>query len=179
MLQVVFTESQRSGQTWWVFLLILAVAVFVGVRLSRMKKEGKQITLALKLVLIICGVLPCVFIFIFMCMKLNVRIDNTGVNYGFSLSDNASEKILWSNVEKAYVRQYSPIKEYGGWGMREGNHDSDRAYNVAGNMGLQLLYDKGNRILIGTQKPEEIRQLLRQLVQAGIVKDTTPIRDQH
>ncbi|MEI8280663.1 MAG: hypothetical protein WCG87_12970 [Bacteroidota bacterium] len=177
MLQVVFTESQRSGQTWWVFLLILAVAIFVGIRLSRMKKEGKKITLALKLLLITCGVLPCVFIFIFMCMKLNTRIDNTAVYYGFSLSDNASEKIPWSSVQKAYVRQYKPLAEYGGWGMREGTRDSDRAFNVAGDMGLQLQYDKGNRMLIGTQKPEEIRQLLRQLVQAGIVKDTTPIRD--
>jgi hypothetical protein len=63
-------------------------------------------------------------------------------------------------VASIEVRKYSPIKEYGGWGFRYG-FKNGKAYNISGNMGLQLILKNGDRILIGTQKPEELETYLK------------------
>jgi len=52
------------------------------------------------------------------------------------------------------VLTYSPISDYGGWGIRYGS--IGKAYNVSGNRGVQLELLNGERILIGSQKPEEL-----------------------
>jgi hypothetical protein len=65
---------------------------------------------------------------------------------------------LWEQVKRAYIRQYNPIKEYGGWGLKWSS--TNAAYNIMGNVGLQLVLQNGKKILIGTQKPEELRSFL-------------------
>lgn len=43
-----------------------------------------------------------------------------------------------------------------------------KAYNVSGNLGLQLAYDKNLNLLIGTQKAEEMDAALNKL---GFLKE--------
>jgi TATA-box binding protein (TBP) (component of TFIID and TFIIIB) len=40
-----------------------------------------------------------------------------------------------------------------------------KAYNVSGNQGVQLFFTNGKKLLIGTQKPEEITAILKQINQ--------------
>lgn len=72
----------------------------------------------------------------------------------------------WEDIESAEVRQYHPIREYGGWGWRLGLFGKGRAFNVAGNKGLQLVLRNGKRVLIGTQHPDDLRAALEQVPQA-------------
>jgi hypothetical protein len=85
----------------------------------------------------------------------------------------------WDIITKAYVRKYRPIKEYGGWGVNQGGFrfnifriqtlrfhslwSNNVAYNMSGNMGLQLELNNGKRVLIGTRKPVEVESVLRKL----------------
>ncbi len=66
------------------------------------------------------------------------------------------------DIESWQVRTYKPILEYGGWGIRFGQKGT--AYNIRGNQGLQLHLTKGKRILIGTQKQEELQRVLRSIL---------------
>ena len=59
------------------------------------------------------------------------------------------------------VRQYKPLSEYGGWGLRYGS--SGKAYNVSGNIGIQLHFKDGSTLLIGTNKKEEVEVVLKQI----------------
>jgi hypothetical protein len=52
--------------------------------------------------------------------------------------------------------------EYGGWGIRYSWNGI--AYNTKGNMGLQIVMNTGKRILIGTQKPEELAAYLKKFI---------------
>ena len=52
------------------------------------------------------------------------------------------------------MRKYSPLREFGGWGYRVG--PGGKAFNMQGNMGLQLEMMGGEKLLIGTRKPEEL-----------------------
>lgn len=61
-------------------------------------------------------------------------------------------------------RTYSPLGDYGGWGIR--GLPGNLAYNVWGKAGLQLIFQSGNRLLLGTQQPQVLRQVLAALHQA-------------
>jgi len=65
-----------------------------------------------------------------------------------------------ARVASAECREYSPLREYGGWGVRVSRR-SGRAYNASGNQGVQLVMRDGQRILIGTQLPEQLLAALR------------------
>ena len=55
--------------------------------------------------------------------------------------------------------------EYGGWGLRYGFFGKGRALNVSGNTGLQIEFNNGKRLLIGTNKPRELKEVLTKLNQ--------------
>ena len=59
-----------------------------------------------------------------------------------------------SHLLRWHAREYRALREYGGWGIRYGA--AGKAYNVSGNRGVQLEYSDGQRLLIGSQRPEEL-----------------------
>ena len=98
------------------------------------------------------------FIFV---LQLRTKIDKNGIVYQFWPVHRKEQIIKWEEVNCAYVRKYSPIFEYGGWGFRHGR--KGKAFNTSGNMGLQIEFLNGKKLLIGTQKPEEMERVLRKL----------------
>ncbi len=68
---------------------------------------------------------------------------------------------LWSrtvpltDIVTYEARQYHPLREYGGWGIRFSPHKK-RAYNMSGNRGVELKLTDGTQLLIGSQRPEEL-----------------------
>jgi len=52
------------------------------------------------------------------------------------------------------AEEYSPIKEYGGWGIK--GFASNRAYNVSGRKGVRIVLKSGDQVMIGTQMAEEL-----------------------
>lgn len=65
-------------------------------------------------------------------------------------------------MKSAYVREYNPLMEYGGWGFRSSMKGNGNAWNVSGNKGLQIEMIDGKKFMIGTQKPEELSAVLSQ-----------------
>jgi hypothetical protein len=68
-------------------------------------------------------------------------------------------RIGWEEIQRVYARTYSPILEYGGWGIRIGR--AGTAYNIRGNQGIQLELTNGKKLLIGTQQPQEFLEAVR------------------
>ena len=94
--------------------------------------------------------------------KLQTVITSEGVYVRFRPFDVKTRFFAWEDIEKAYVRKYSPLREYGGWGIR-GGWKSGIAYNISGNIGLQLVFESGRKILIGTNKAEELAEVLKKI----------------
>ena len=63
-------------------------------------------------------------------------------------------RFAFDDIASCEARTYRPLLEYGGWGIRWG--PSGRAYNVKGNRGVQLVLSSGKRLLVGSQKAEEL-----------------------
>ena len=102
-----------------------------------------------------------IVIIIFLVLKLQTKIDENGIKYKFYPFQVSYQNIVWSNISECYIRNYSPISEYGGWGVKGGfSKQTGKAYTTKGSIGLQLKLKDGKKILIGTQKKEEIKRVL-------------------
>ena len=65
------------------------------------------------------------------------------------------------------VVQYHPIRDYGGWGLRF-SRDGERIYNARGSRGVRIQLRDGSRLLIGSQRPEELARALEATHRTGI-----------
>ena len=162
-----FQETQRLKRVWiWIWLLTNLVLLGV-LRYYWHKTTNYDSSLPQLVWAIIFVPLVGVFLLLFFA-KLETVVDGEGIQYKFVPLHRSKVSISWDDIAKAYVRKYRPIFEYGGWGIRPGIFGRGRAYNVSGNMGLQLVFNNGRKLLLGTKRPEEINNVLSKLAEAGI-----------
>lgn len=159
-MKVHFTEKQRFTQ-WWIWLLFLFIIGTFGAAIvmqviyhkdfgdNPMSDIGLFIGLTLSLIALI----------FFRSLKLETIIDNQGVKVRFYPFRRKFLEIPWSLIQTAEVRKYSPMSEFGGWGVR--GIKSDRALTVSGRHGLQLVLTDGRKLLIGTLKFKELEQVIK------------------
>lgn len=159
---IAFYEIQRFNQKALI-LAVIAVALFPiaffaygyylqvvnGVQFGDkpLSNEGLIISLAISLLFAI-GML-----FLFFASKLETYITSSGLH--FRLFPFMKFKTYSFDKIKEYrIRKYRPIMEYGGWGIRIG--PAGKAFNISGDIGLQLILETGKKVLIGTQEPEKL-----------------------
>ena len=154
----VFKEEQRFTQLWLIVLLSVSVFVPIVIIIQEYTKEGATLSTAgfIKSIVLIVGSILLIFVF-----KLTTRIDEKGVHYQFFPFHFKLKTIEWKEMKKAFVRTYSPITEYGGWGLKGGwSKARGKAINVSGDIGIQLELANGKKLLIGTQKKTEAERVL-------------------
>lgn len=154
----VFKEEQRFTQLWLIVLLTFSLLVPVGLIIQEYAKQNTKMT-SNQFVFGILAILASVLlIFIF---KLTTRIDETGIHYKFFPFHWKYKLISWNNISKAYVRTYSPIGDYGGWGLKgKWFGTKGKAINISGDIGIQLELKNGKKILIGTNKKNDANSVL-------------------
>jgi len=108
---------------------------------------------------LIMGIL-CPLLFYICNLRTEVRAD--GLYFRFFPFQRSFHKISISDIKTYEVRTYRPIMEYGGWGIRYSLRYG-KAYNVSGNLGIQLVLKNGSKILFGSQKPEEFLEALKKV----------------
>lgn len=156
----VFKEEQRFTQTWLIVLMGFSLVVPLVLITREFLKENSEFTVGgfLGVVgLLIASIVPIFF------FKLITRIDEVGIHYRFFPFHFKTKRITWPEIEKAYVRIYDPIGDYGGWGLKGGflwNKSKGIAINVSGDIGIQLELKTGKKILIGTQKKQEATSVI-------------------
>jgi hypothetical protein len=69
-------------------------------------------------------------------------------------------EIPLSEIERAEAVAYSPLKDYGGWGLRHG--PAGKAYNVSGDRGVRLTLAGGHTLMTGSQRAEALAAAIRQ-----------------
>ena len=172
MSEFTFTEEQRFNKKVILPLIVLITALTVvllcwGIiqQLILGKPFGDHPVSDTSLVIttIFIFIFILVMDWLFLNIKLVTEINSNTISYRFYPFILRDRFIYWEDIENAYIRQYKPLKEYGGWGIRFGFGGKGRAFNVSGNFGLQLELKNGKKLLIGTQKPQELEALLRTL----------------
>ena len=156
MNKILFQEKQRFNR-WWLWLLLAVIGYFVFEPIYLSINENEILSLDQWMGLIILGLV----ILLFVLVKLETKIQNEGIYVKFFPVVPKFKFYPWEEISTAVVRKYSPLMEYGGWGIRFGRNG--KAYNIKGNKGLQLKFKSGNALLIGTQKAEELQKVLNEI----------------
>ncbi len=159
----VFVEEQKFTQLWLHILLIISFIVTTAVVVKEYVESNTDNNDALVELIIVFGSMVLVYLLIF-SLKLKTRIDENGFQFRFIPFHFTVRSINWNEIEKVYTRKYDAIAEYGGWGMKGGmfwRKSKGVAYNVKGDIGLQLELKNGKKILVGTQKEDEVKRVLQ------------------
>jgi hypothetical protein len=150
-----FNETQRFTQ-WWLWLILIGSWILL---MSALATEPPQTTISFFISFGLGMLLPVFF----WQMKLVTRIAEEGIYVRFTPFHFKEKFYPWDSLSACYVRTYSPLLEYGGWGIKYGFGGQGLVYNVSGKVGLQLKFKQGDPVLIGTQKGEEIKAILAEL----------------
>jgi hypothetical protein len=144
-----FKEEQRFTQwgLWLFFTLVIGDLAYTYFNGGNGKTDG-----------IIGAVITCLVFLSFLFFKLKTRINQQGIYVQFVPFHRQERFYPWERIQEISIRSYHPIREYGGWGLR--GLGSNRALNVKGKVGIQLVLTNGDRLLIGTQEGEQARKAI-------------------
>ena len=93
-----------------------------------------------------------------LCQKTLVTDRDLIVTFGAVLP-LYRKQIALPKIAEAKAVTYSPIADYGGWGIR--GWGKNIALNARGNRGVRLTLQGGSHVLVGSQRPEELAQALK------------------
>lgn len=173
MNKVLFKESQQFRQ-WWQIAGILAATVpsimlclyALFLQMVMGEQVGKSPAPNGVMIAVILGL--CMVLWVLFSLKLEVWVDRQGLHYRFFPLIQKSRLITKEEILRFEIRQYRPLLEYGGWGIRKGLWNKwGRAYIVAGNTGLQLYLNNGKKVLFGTQRPQALEYALKEMMEPG------------
>lgn len=154
--QMLYQEIQRFNQ-WWIKLLLFALNIYVFILIFNLMDNFNDNLPSIFLIIILAIVEG---LLLSINLKTQIYKDHISISF-FPFFKN--KLINFSELDKYYVRKYNPITEYGGWGFRIGVFGKGQAYNIRGNKGLQLEFKNGKKLLIGTQSPKELEEVLNSI----------------
>jgi len=175
MEKTFYREDQKikSGLAWLIMFPIFSfMNILFGIGLYQQLSLGKSwgdeplsddglilTTFLVNLVLI--GIL-----FLMLKVKMILEIRESELIYRYLPFIFREKKISREEIERFEVRQYRAIQEYGGWGFRQRRRFRNKglAYNVRGNVGLQLYLKNGKKILFGTQRKEAMNTAMQKMM---------------
>lgn len=131
-----FQEVQRFRQPWiWALLGGIALLMLV---------LGPVTWGGLAIVVVIAGLVYS--------LRLQTEVRADGVYLKMWPLHRSFRHIAWSEIERYEARQYGPIREFGGWGIRWA--PGKLAYNVSGDRGVWIERTDGSAVLVGSQHVE-------------------------
>jgi hypothetical protein len=161
-----FRETQRMTQ-WWLWLLLGSVAastwwgLFQQILLGKPFGNNPAPDWTMWLLWFFIGLLMPIG---FWMMKLivEVRLDHLYIRF----VPFATREITFSEIASCQARRYAPIREYGGWGVRGMKSMKKMAYSAKGNQGVAVELKDGRKVMIGSQKANELERALSAAIQA-------------
>lgn len=150
-----YTESQSFTQPWIYIPFVIAIVIFAIVGMVQPMPDNKTLFLGLGLPI---GMMLVMVMFL-RFIRLDTVVDSQGIHVKFRPFHIKTRTYKWSEIEHVYTREYRPIYEYGGWGIRY-TWKNGKAFNVSGKKGVQLELKNGKRIMIGSTSPEAIEPMI-------------------
>jgi hypothetical protein len=168
----VFREEQYFD--WRVYALILGIELLAGYVLVWATRNWGPVaallahrwSLEFAFGLVVTLALPLLMAFCLLQMTTEVTPSELRVWFGWVPIYRRAVAI--TSIRTFRVVQYRPILDYGGWGIRTGPN-GERVFNARGNRGVWLELSDGSRILVGSQRPEELAETIERAQRPDIV----------
>lgn len=160
--KILFSEQQHFRQIWlWLLMAAVNASTLYGAYAQIVKGKAfgnHPIGNNGLLISVLVVLLITILIFI---LRLDTQITDKSIQVRFFPFQRTFKIFSFDSIDQMLVRKYSPLKEYGGWGIRYGANG--KAYNMSGSQGIQLVFKKGDNLLIGTNQPQEVANVLESL----------------
>jgi hypothetical protein len=156
-----FREVQRFRQPWLRAALILpGLPMLYGAYRQFIlgRPWGSRPSPDALLAILIAGYV--LFVTWFLSLKLVTEVRDRELYVKFVRLFGSEERILWAQIRRVAAVTCRPARDYGGWGVRMGQ--KGMAYNVSGNRGVELELMDDRRLLIGSQRAEELAQAIEE-----------------
>ena len=153
MTKVIFQETQRFRQIW-IWALILGISGFSVSSLFLLEDKDPLsfVDLAFPIgMILLLNVL-------FLSFTLSTRIEADSLSYRF-FPFTRWRTFRFEEIEALDLIEYNGLWEYGGWGIKW-NGDT-WSYTTGGKWGI-IIKTTNKKFLLGTQKPEEVRQVINE-----------------
>lgn len=168
---VIFQDVQRFS-LWLRLLLVFSMVAVAVIECFALKSTLAAPNPARSwniIVLIVLGIcLPTALCVLFWMTKLVTEVRSDGLYIRFFPFHFSFKKIPFEDLHEYYARTYRPIIEYGGWGIRYSLGFKSKVYNMSGNRGVQLILKNGKKLLIGSQRADELADAI------GLCKSNMP-----
>lgn len=161
-----FKEEQKFSQWWiWLILLLVGIVPIYGIYKQLIMKEQFGDKPMSDIGLVIFALVTVGVIALFYYIRLKTDINKYEIS--FSFSPFTKKKIKWMDVKTAKVINYGFI---GGYGIRLGTKYGT-VYNISGKKGLFIELKSGKKLLIGTQRPNELSKITDRILELQANKD--------
>ena len=165
LMPPLFEERQRFRQPWIWAVLYAEFACVVAILVIALHEQlvlhrpwGSHPVSDRALVSLVTGVLALELLVLALLASMELRVQVDPGVLRITFTPFVRRAIPAAEIASAAACTYRPLADYGGWGIRLGR--SGRAYNVSGNRGVQLELRDGRRVLVGSQRPEELASAL-------------------
>lgn len=151
-----FKEEQKFTQ-WWLWLILIGIALIPVYGIYKQIYQGEVFgdKPMSNLGLIAFVIFMLLFLLLFWLFKLTTEINTKEIKIQFFPLVN--KVVEWKDVKSAQVLNYGFV---GGWGIRLFTKYGT-VYNIKGNKGLALELKNGKKLLVGTQKMEELYEIVK------------------
>jgi hypothetical protein len=162
----IYREEQRFA--WWIYALLamimaLAWAMYEGrapIGLLVVPRHGLRALATITVgfsgpVMLVVGVL-----------RMTTLVTPTDVRVWFGFIPTYRSEIHISSISRVEVVTYRPIVDCKGWGVCTGP-DGERVLNARGNRGVRLHLVDGSKVLIGSQRSEELALAVKGALRPG------------
>jgi len=162
-----FEEKQKFNQVWLWLLIISSSFLVIGILGTGIYRQlflgeilGDKPMADLELVLFSTFMISIIMglNWLLFSASLETRLDRVGFHYRFFPFVWNWKTIRKEDFKTWEVAKYNPILDFGGLGYRW-RPKNGRAMSIRGNHGLKLVLN-GHKLLIGTQKPDQLRAAL-------------------
>jgi len=144
-----YHEEQQFRQPW---LLVLLMALAIPAVIVAIDVAVRQPALLLPALLLGPGVIAAIAL-LFALARLVVDVDRDVITVAFHFLW-PKRQIRIPEVRKAEATKYSPLLDYGGYGVRLGFRGW--AWSVSGDEGVLVETNDGSRLMIGSRRPKEL-----------------------
>jgi hypothetical protein len=159
----VFHEEQFFD--WRVYALIAALELFAGYWILWWTRHwgpvaallAQRWSLEFTIGLVVAVAVP--YLLVICMLHMTTEVTATELRVWFGWVPVYRRVVQITGIRRYQVVQYRPILDYGGWGIRAGRN-GERVLNARGNRGVNLELADGSKLLIGSQRAEELAETL-------------------
>lgn len=148
----------------WIYAILAGIVLACGVGMFWLRQSDSDLTaladdwyLNLAWLLAAGLVLPPAAAAVALHMTIEVNPSQCLVWYGWVPAYRRG--IVLEEIKRVEIVTYRAIRDHGFWGPHV-THDGERVFTARGNRAVRLYLADGSRVLIGTQRPEELASTL-------------------